>query len=91
MEPFNDRIDWNYNWVKWGLCELYLKFGNLEAELEPLLELKKIDKNIKIILFYGSFMGNENLEYEIFRHKALRIILNHQVKIEKKKYFKFLT
>ena len=95
MSPFyDDDIDWEYkfcryDWSVYGFCILFLRFGNLNCEIDDLLVLKRIDESIG--WFKGNVMGNyeENLEYMIFRFKAVRIINNKSVKITKKIIFYF--
>ena len=90
MSPFYDDIDWEYKYFGRGLsedgfCFLFLRFGNLNCEIEPLLDLKRIDKSV------GWFMGEENMEYNIFYFKAVKIINNKSVKITKKSFLFFFT
>jgi len=42
LEPFREIINWNYDWARFGLSELYLKFGNFEAESEKLFKIVSI-------------------------------------------------
>jgi len=89
MSPFYDDIDWEYklfgdDWSELGFCILFLRFGNLNCEIDDLLELKIIDESV------GWFMGEESLEYNIFRFKAVKIINNKLVKITNKNHFLFV-
>ena len=88
MSPFYDDIDWEYKffgrgWSKRGFCLLLLRFGNLNCEIDDLLDLKRIDKSV------GWFMGEEKLEYNIFRFKAVKIINNKKVKLQKNHFYLF--
>jgi len=63
--------DWE---LDWGLCVYYLRFANLEATVDPLMELATIDQKINI------FMGYKNLEHFVFANKAIKIILDKPVR-----------
>jgi len=75
MKSFAGQIDWQFKWSHWGFCYLYLHFGNLNAEVHPLMKLRRVDEAI------GWFMGKRNFEILTFREKAIKIILNKQVKL----------
>ena len=79
MEPFYLEADWKFtqNWPYYGFSYIYLKIANFDATNDDLMNLVEIDKKI---YFY---MGDENLEHFIFGFKALKIILNKEVKAEK--------
>ena len=71
-------VDWSNlylqggrQWSRRGFSYLYLVTESTESELDPLLELVRIDKQIG---WYGG-----NLEQTFFLHKALKIIDNEEV------------
>ena len=73
IEPFYDEVDWTDDWADYGFCELYLKSANLEANLESVMALAQVDRNV------GWFMCDLALENTIFLYKAKNIILDEPV------------
>ena len=69
------RVHWDHQylerWWKWGFHYVYLVTEAMDAEVEPLLELVRMDKQLGYSCQY--------LEYFIFRHKALKIIDQEEV------------
>ena len=69
-------IDWSHRhlqgWSEWGFSYLYIVTESMNAELELLLVLVEIDKQI------GWYLES-SIELFIFRFKALKIIDNGNV------------
>ena len=82
LGEFGDFTDQEKNWYWDGFAYLFIRSANLEAELDPLLEIVKIDKEV------GWYMGSDDLSDYIFAWKCLKIILNEKVTKNKFYFFK---
>ena len=72
------RIHWDHRWMrywpKYGFHYVYIVTEAIDAELEPLMELVELDKQM------GYTCDKLDLEIFIFRFKALKIIVEEEVR-----------
>ena len=72
------RVHWDHgdlqDWPEYGFYYVYIATEAIDAELEPLMELVELDKQM------GYTCDKLDLEIFIFRFKALKIIVEEEVR-----------